>query len=165
MKKKVWAVIIAAGIFYMPTHAQLKIFSIGPYVEAAAPTGDFKETNKNGYGAGLNMDVRLSKFGLTGSAGIMHFGGKTILNGEGSGKMPGVTAIPVRVGIKYHFAPLLYFKIEGGTANYTNGDKNAFILSPGIGVRVLGLDVQLKYESWIQDGSRSFAGLKAGYNF
>ena len=41
----------------------------------------------------------------------------------------------------------------------------AFLVAPGVGIRVLGLDVAAKYEAWFRDGTRGFFGLKAGYNF
>jgi hypothetical protein len=147
------------------SYAQLKGFSIGPYAEYAWPTDHLKETNKNGIGAGINADVRLGKLGLTGSAGFIYFGGNTITTTNGPETMPSVNAIPIRAGLKYRIIPLLYIKLEGGIAKFTNGDSSAYILSPGIGLRILGLDVLAKYESWILDGTHSFWGLKVGYNF
>ena len=149
----------------LQSNAQLKGFSIGPYAEAAWPMGKLKETNENGIGAGLNADIRIGKLGLTAAAGFIHFGGKTITTNEGTTGAPAINAIPVRAGIKYRFVPALYFKLEGGVANYTNGNGSAFILSPGIGLRLLGLDVQAKYEAWMNDGTSAFWGVKVGYNF
>jgi hypothetical protein len=158
-------VLVAVGITCTQASAQLKGFSIGPYIEAAKPLGHLDETNKNGGGLGLNADIRLGKIGITGSAGFMHFPGKTIETNEGAKQTPAINVIPIRAGLKYRLAPVLYAKLEGGMANYTNNDGSAFILSPGIGLRILGLDVQAKYETWINNGTRSFWGLKAGYNF
>jgi len=145
--------------------SQLKGFSLGPYVEMAWPTGDFNISNRNGIGAGLSADVRLGRIGLTGSAGILRFGGKTVTSNEGPVDMPSITAVPIRIGLKYRPVPLLYVKLEGGTANYTNSNGNAFILSPGVGLRLLGLDVQFKYETWMANETRSMWGVRAGYNF
>jgi hypothetical protein len=158
-------VLLTVAITCSRASAQLKGFSIGPYIEVAKPTGHLDETNKNGAGVGLNADIRLGKFGLTGSAGFMHFPGKTIETSDGAKESRAINVIPVRAGIKYRLVPVLYAKLEGGVANYTNNDGSAFIVSPGIGLRILGLDVQAKYETWIKSGSRSFWGLKAGYNF
>jgi len=149
----------------LQANAQLKGFSIGPYAEEAWPMGNLEETNKNGIGAGLNADIRVGKIGLTASAGFIHFGGRTITTSEGRTSMPAINAIPLRAGIKYRFVPVLYAKLEGGVANYTNGDGSAVILSPGIGLRFLGLDVQAKYEAWMNNGRNNFWGLKVGYNF
>lgn len=154
--------------------AQLKRFSIGPYVETGAPTGDFHDTHEVGWGAGLNADIKLiAGLGVTGSVGYMHFNGKTYMqtdpvNGTNSYSYPNVSAIPIRVGVKYHFFPLLYAKVEGGVANFTNSkyrDGAAGIFAPGIGIRILMIDAEVKYELWSRDGSSGFWGLKAGINF
>jgi hypothetical protein len=146
-----------------PVKAQLKGFSLGPYAEMAWPTGKFQETNKNGLGAGLSADIKLpGKLGLTGSAGYLRFAGKN----DGDGKYPTVAAFPIRAGLKYRVAPLLYLKMEAGNAQFTgsNNSGSAFILSPGIGIRVLGIDIQGKYETWFKNGNYSFWGIRAGLN-
>jgi hypothetical protein len=145
--------------------AQLKGFSLGPFAEAGWPTGDFKETNKNGYGGGFGADIRLGKIGITGSVGYMHFGGKTIDKVDGLVSMPSIDAVPIRAGLKYRLAPALYAKLETGVARFTNGNESAMILSPGIGLRFLGLELQAKYEIWQRTEAISFWGLKAGFNF
>ena len=150
---------------FSPGQAQLKGFSVGPFLEAGWPTGNFKETNKNGYGAGLGADIRLGKIGLTGSVGFMHFGGKFIDKGNGLVPMPAINAIPFRAGLKYRLVPALYAKIETGVAKFIKGNESAVIFSPAIGIRILGLEVQAKYEIWKKQEAISFWGLKAGFNF
>jgi len=145
--------------------AQLKGFGFGPFVEAAWPTGNFKQLNKNGIGGGLGADIRLGKAGLTGSIGYMHFGGKTIYKENKSVEMASISAIPIRAGIKYRLVPALYAKLEGGMAKFTGTNESAFIFSPGIGIRILGLELQAKYEIWTKQETYSFLGLKAGFNF
>ncbi len=163
MKFVIVAVILTLA--WLPGQSQLKGFSLGPFAEAAWPTGSFSETNKNGYGVGLGADIRLGKIGLTGSVGYMHFGGKTINTGDGFVDMPTIKAVPVRVGLKYRIVPALYAKVESGVAKFTGGSESAVIFSPGIGVRLLGLDIQGKYEIWKNQQTYSFWGLKAGINF
>ncbi len=157
--------IMALLIASMTCQAQLKGFSLGPFVEAGWPTGSFAESNKNGIGAGLGADIRLGKIGLTGSVGYMHFGGKTLNKGNGDIDMPAIKAVPVRAGLKYRVVPALYIKLESGVAKFTGSNESAVIISPGIGLRLLGLDLQAKYEVWQKDQAYSFWGLKAGFNF
>jgi hypothetical protein len=153
----------------VPASAQLKGFSIGPYVEAGWPLSDLKNTHKQGFGGGISADIKLpGKIGLTGSAGYMQFNGKTLVTPEGAeNNIPDLKAFPVRAGLKYRPAPLIYFKVEGGAANFTGSGASgsAFILSPGIGLRILGIDLQAKYEAWLKDGmNNAFWGLRAGLN-
>lgn len=150
-------------VFFLPAgkaSAQLKKFSIGPYIEAAWPKGDFLSTNINGIGVGLAGDIKLGpKLNIMGSAGYLRFGRRT---GESTSEV--ITAIPVRVGLKYKL-PLVYLKMESGTARMRQQETSALILSPGVGIRILGLDVQGSYESWLADEGRSFASLKIAYHF
>ena len=67
MKQLLILVCLFAGI---KSSAQLKGFSAGPFVEAGWPTGNFQQSNKNGYGAGFGADIRLGKIGLTDLLGI-----------------------------------------------------------------------------------------------
>lgn len=160
--------LLVAIVFSFSAAAQLKGFGIGPYIETGWPAGDFKETHKQGFGAGLSADIRLpGKIGITGSAGYMQFNGKTVHAPEGNYDASTLKAFPIRAGLKFHPAPFVYLKMEGGAANYTGGASgSAFILSPGIGIRLLGLDVQAKYEAWLKDGmNNAFWGLRAGFNF
>ena len=145
--------------------AQLKGFSVGPFIERAWPLGNFQEENKNGLGAGIGADVRLGKIGITGSVGYMQFGGKTIVKDGGTVSMPALKAVPVRAGIKYRLAPALYAKLESGVAKFSGTNESAIIFSPGIGVRILGLELQAKYEVWKAREAYPFWGLKAGFNF
>src|SRR6476661_9916108 len=134
------------------SNAQLKGFSVGPYAEIIWPMGSIKETNTNGIGGGINADIRVGKIGITGSAGFIHFGARSMTNNEGT-KSSAIDAFPIRAGIKYRLVPTIYVKLEGGVARYINSSNSSAILSPGIGIRILGLDLEGKYETWINRGS------------
>lgn len=144
---------------------QAKGFSFGPFVEAGWPTGNLKQNYKTGIGLGFGADVRLGKVGLTGSIGYMYFGGTSIDNGDEIVDPSSFKTIPMRAGIKYRLVPGLYAKLESGVAKFTGTNESALIFSPGIGVRILGFDLQAKYELWKWQDSFSFLGLKAGFNF
>lgn len=178
MMKKTFSIITGMLLILCMTsnlsHAQLnplKRFSIGPFAEVGVPIGDLSDTHSTGFGAGLGADIKLiGGLAVTGSVSYMRFGGKEVdVAGVGSVKYDALQAIPVRVGLKYKFPiPLLYVKVESGAANYMGdyADGSAVIFSPGVGIRVLGFDVQAKYEGWYKSGDNlSFWGLKAGWNF
>jgi hypothetical protein len=153
-------------LFSLAGQAQLKGFSLGPYAEMGWPAGNFQTTHKTGIGAGLGADIRLGKLGITGSVGYMHFPGQTLASTEGgSSKEPALAAVPIRVGLKFRPIPLIFFKVEGGVANYTKDRGTALIFAPAVGVRLLGLEVQAKYETWRKNENLSFWGMKVGYNF
>src|SRR5687767_11814139 len=166
VKTKMTKILLMAFLLMvMAGKAQVKGFGFGPYVEAGWPSGKLKQSNKNGLGAGFGVDIRLGKAGLTGSIGYMHFAGKTIHTENESPDMPSLNAIPMRVGLKYRLAPAIYARVESGVAKFTGNNESAIIFSPGIGVRILGLDLQAKYEIWKLQQTFSFLGLKAGFNF
>ena len=157
--------IISAIFFTVAAQAQVKGFSVGGFAEGGKPTGEFANTHSKGYGVGATADIKLpGRFGLTGSVGYMKFDGKTIEKEGSTQKTPDITAMPIRAGLKYRF-PLVYLKLEGGVAKFTNGDDKAIIVSPGIGIRILGIDVQVKHETWVNDKAKGFWGLRTGYNF
>jgi hypothetical protein len=163
--KSLLIILIIFNLGFKQAQAQLKGFSIGGYLEGGSPTAGFEDSYGNGIGAGLEADIKLpAKLGLTGSLGFMHFAGKRINSNTGTKKVQAINAMPIRVGLKYRF-PLLYAKLEGGLARLGNDPKQAYILSPGLGIRVLGLDVQGKFEAWVKDDTWSFWGLKVGYHF
>src|SRR5207253_357367 len=72
MKKSFAIVFTVLSLFaFRPAaKAQLKGFSIGPYVEAALPVGDFGDFYKSGIGGGLGVDIKLplTSLGITASA-------------------------------------------------------------------------------------------------
>jgi len=145
--------------------AQLKGFSFGPYVEAAWPKGAFEQQQGNGFGLGVTADINLpGHFSATGSAGFLHFR-KSIdsIHAPHTAKSS-MTALPLRAGLKYKL-PVVYLKIEGGAAKSLKGEASSLIISPGLGARILGLDIQGNYETWIKEGSKSFWGLRIAYHF
>jgi hypothetical protein len=162
---KTTLLIISLTVFSQLTNAQLKGFSIGPYAERAWPGGNFEKLYNNGIGVGVGADVKLpGNLGLTGSLGVLRFTGKEFSKDGVNEEIPALTATPIRVGIKYKL-PLVYLKLEAGSAGMNDEKGGGMVFSPGAGIRILGLDVMVSYESWIRSNSYSFWGLRASYHF
>ena len=155
--------LIALVIICLSSHegfSQLKGFGIGPYVETAWPQGAFSQRAGKAIGGGVSADVKLlSKFSATGSIGLLRFAKMS----RPEVAYPPLTATPMRFGVKYRL-PLIYLKMESGVAKLKD-KKDPVILSPGVGIRLLGLDVQASYESWLQSKPTSFARLRVAYQF
>jgi hypothetical protein len=159
------ALFIMAVVVSTTASAQLKGFSIGPYIEAAWPAGNFKKMNGTGSGIGLTADINLpGKWSVTGSAGYLHFR-RPDDNRHSETTNETIKALPLRAGLKYKLLPLIYLKAEAGSARLLNDEGASFILSPGVGVRLLGLDIQGNYETWVRDKSTNFWSLRLAYHF
>lgn len=142
--------------------AQIKGFSIGPYIEGAWPTGNFKKMNGSASGIGITADINLpGRWSATGSAGYLHF---RKLDDHPEYNSKAINALPLRAGLKYKL-PIVYFKTEAGSAKFLNGENASFLISPGLGVRLLGLDIQGNYETWIREKSTNFWSLRLAYHF
>lgn len=141
--------------------AQIKPFSIGPYLERSWLEGNRSVSHKDGLGIGLSADIRLSeRIGLTGSAGYLQFSGRS----TDDGKQAAIKAFPVRAGLKFRPIPLIYFKMETGPANLQNNTGDGWLFSPGVGFRLLGIDVQGKYEIWSGGSGVKFWGIRAAFH-
>src|SRR4051812_48850191 len=102
--------------FAQPVSAQLKGFSVGPYIEVAKPRGNFSETNGRALGAGISADIKLKgRLSAMGSFGFLHF----TRNSDREFSTHSMNALPIRVGVKYKL-PLVYVKFETGTARLKN---------------------------------------------
>ncbi|MFL5738650.1 MAG: hypothetical protein ACJ75B_00425 [Flavisolibacter sp.] len=160
MKKISVLLLLALVGFAGPAFSQLKGFSIGPYLERDWVKGSMAQTNGNGLGVGVAGDIKIgSHLSLMGSYGYLHFG-----KNFGEQFSQNINARPLRLGLKFKL-PLIYLKMESGTVSFQNGSGSALILSPGLGIRVLGLDLQACYESWLHQSPQSFTSLKVAYHF
>ena len=143
-------------------NAQIKPFAFGVYGEALMRTEALKDRTNNGFGGGLDFQFRLPvKISVTGSAGLLHFAEKDLTS---TTKVPEENMAIVRAGAKYRIN-LLYIKMESGAAIPLENGKTLAILSPGLGVKFSAIDIQAKYEVWLDEVNREFYGIKLGIFF
>lgn len=160
---------------WLHAFAQWKTIDIGPYGEIAIPVGLFARDFKVGFGGGITTDIRLiKKWAATASVGYMELKGQVTSGFSGRYIVPNLGTIPLRGGVKYRVTSQFYAKLEAGWAAYTSKSSGPFIsyydggtplLSPGIGLRIKGFDVQAKYEVWTRDFANQLTGIKMGWNF
>lgn len=164
-----------AGTFLMLTniYAQSKPgeSKLGVGLDAAVPVGAFKNVADYGIGISLLYQHNVAEFlNITGSVGYVRFHGPAVFNNikykEGY--------VPIKGGARYFIVPVIYAAAEIGVAIPTAngyGTGTAFIYTPRIGtefkVSETGtVDIGLSYENWSRSaGTRSFVGIRAGYNF
>ena len=144
-------------------------FGIG--LDFAYPMGSFKDQTNYGVGGSLLYQHPVAKnLSITGNVGYLRLNGKkTILNlnyKEGF--------IPVKAGARYFLAENIYGGAELGVSISTasgNGSGTSFIYVPAVGIEFPvadkgSVDLGVRYESWARSsGTRSFIGIRAGYNF
>lgn len=135
----------------------------GPYAELALPTGSMASRQASGLGTGLQLELRLPVgLALDGSAGYLRFPAA----GVDSAAASVLSAVPFRVGARFKFLPLLYVKLETGRVVYLHGAPGgAALWAPGLGLQLLGLDLEAKYEIWDAPQHQGFLGLKLAYLF
>jgi hypothetical protein len=173
MKKIILLTALAGFFCFSRAHAQRNgdgaRFGIGG--DLILPVGSFGESTKIGTGGSLLLQLPLAT-DLRLTVGVAY------LTIEGKEKFVGIKNreryVPIKTGLKYFFTENIYGAGELGVALSTangSGSGTAFAYSPGIGVEfpVAGahsVDVGLRFEGWSRsNGTRSFLGLRAGFNF
>jgi hypothetical protein len=169
--KKLFLLTAIAGIFaFTNVSAQKDAAMSGPKLgigaEFAFPTGDFGKVSKFGVGGSLLYQHPVApNLNLTANAGYISFKAKDIIGGGTAG------FIPVKVGARYFVAENFYVNGELGAAFSTEtGGSTAFAYSPGLGIEFpvadkSSIDVGARYEGWSKNGTSSFIGLRAAFNF
>jgi hypothetical protein len=171
MKKVLLTLAVLGGVAF-GTFAQSKSNDVGKFsigVEAGIPVGDVS----NGYnfviGGSLKYEQPIATdLAFTLSAGYSSFMGKTVDLGGASVKFPNAGFIPVKAGIKYHFAEAFYGEAQLGASFSTeSGGKAGFAYSPGIGYNLGGgIDLGVRYEGWsYSGGTTSQVAARLAYSF
>lgn len=173
---------IAVVVFFMSNYADAQTKSreskLGLGVDIAIPTGNYK--NQADYGLGFSLLYQkpvADNLSITGNVGYLRYHGLDYITSDGS-VLHGIKYkegyVPIKTGARYFIARYFFAAAELGvtipTAN-GYGSGTAFAYAPGIGAsfpvsKTGTLDLGIRYESWSRtDGTRSFAGIRAGYNF
>jgi hypothetical protein len=176
--KKLFLLAAIAGIFaFSNASAQTKDpamsgSKLGIGVDFAFPTGNFGDFTDFGYGGSLQYQVPIiEKLNFTASAGYLNFKGKDVTVAGVTFDGGNVAAIPVKAGVRYFLAENFYVGGELGAAFGTSdGAGTAFVYDPHIGVEFPvsdggSIDLGARYESWSNDGTSRFIGLRLAYNF
>lgn len=144
-------------------------FGLG--ADFAFPMGSFRDQTNFGVGGSILYQHPVSRnLSITGNVGYLQLNGKkTILNlkyREGF--------VPIKAGARYFLSENIYGGAELGVSISTasgNGSGTSFIYVPALGVSFPvsnegAVDLGIRYESWTRSNStRSFIGIRAGYNF
>ena len=136
-------------------------FSLGG--ELGAVTGNLNQRFSIAVGATAQADINVDKdLALTLNAGIVELVGKKKNDIE---KFRSVATIPLLVGIKYYFTPVVYGSGQLGTTVFTNKDGgSSFTYVPGIGFKLdRNIDLLVKYTG-LSDAGGIF-GVRAAYLF
>lgn len=137
----------------------------GPYAELGLPAGRMSSAQAGGLGAGLQAELRLpAGLALDGSAGYLRFAANA--QDTASGGPSALSAAVFRAGARLKLLTPLYLKLETGRVLYLHGASGgAMLWAPGLGLQLLGLDLEAKYELWETPYRSGFLGLKLAYLF
>lgn len=171
--KKLLLTAIAGFLMFNTVIAQSKPgdSKIGLGLDVAFPVGSYSHIADDAIGISLLYQHAVGRnLVITGNVGYLRFHGPEIFSHikykEGY--------VPIKAGIRYFVLKQLFFTGELGVAIPTAngyGSGTAFIYTPGLGTefkvtKTGSLDLSLRYENWARsNNTRSFVGLRAGYNF
>ena len=155
------ALIIATSITVNAQTGKNLTFSLGG--ELGAATGNLNQAYSLAAGASAQADIAIDKdAAVTINAGIIELIGKKINN---SIKNRSIALIPLLVGVKYYFTPVVYGSAQLGTTVFTNaGGGSRFTYVPGLGFKLdRNIDLLVKYTG-LSDAGGIF-GARVAYVF
>ena len=162
MKKIIFSLCVAAVSVSASAQINKNLkFSLGG--ELGALTGNLNQVYSIAAGASAQADIAIDKdAAITLNAGIVEFIGKKI---NSSVKNRSIATIPLLVGVKYYFTPVVYGSGQLGTTVFTNsGGGSRFTYIPGIGFKLdKNIDILVKYTG-LSDAGGIF-GARVAYVF
>lgn len=147
--KRLWFVAVLSFIV-ISGFSQLgrkQFFTVSLGIEGSKTTGSFSNTHSIGLGASAQAELALNKaVRFTAYAGYLNFFGKTVQQPEGEFKYASISQIPLLAGLRWYPATkVLYFSGQLGTSIFNRGYGSAFTYAPGVGIRLIGTDIMLRY--------------------
>jgi len=139
-------------------------FSIG--IDGALPTGSASNFYSAGIGGSIKYEVPTAQNTFfTISGGYESFLYKSIYKVPGYRSSDGF--VPIKAGIKYYTDGGLFLEAQAGISIYTGtGSFTSFAYSPGVGYSFNGgLEVGVRYEAWVKDGTFGQAALRLAFRF
>jgi len=173
MKKIILIAILAGFSCFSKVYAQNsgRGSKLGIGADFIFPVGSFADKADFGTGVSLLFQNRIAE-SLRFTVGLGY------LRINGPAQFVGVKYkegyVPIKAGLRYFLTENIYAGGELGAAISSangSGSGTAFAYAPGIGAEfpILNdnsLDFNVRYEGWSRsDGTRSFIGLRAGFNF
>lgn len=171
--KRILLIAVAGLLMFNKVNAQSKPedSKIGLGLDAAFPVGSYKNVADYALGVSLLYQNEVARhLRITGNVGYLRFHGPAVFSNikykEGY--------VPIKAGVRYFVLKQLFLTGELGVAIPTAngyGSGTAFVYTPGLGTEIPvtktgSLDIGLRYENWARSNStRSFLGIRAGYNF
>jgi hypothetical protein len=171
--KKILLLVFAGFFILNNANAQTNAneSKIGIGLDAAFPFGNFRNTADYAIGVSLLYQKPVSEnLSITGNVGYLRFHGPAVFSNikykQGF--------VPIKAGARYFIAKNIYGSGELGVAFSTaggSGSGTSFAYVPSLGTefpagKTGSVDISVRYESWSRsNGTLSFAGIRAGYNF
>ena len=164
-------------VFNLGLSAQQVKFGLAP--ELNLPTGNASNISGVGFGGALTAEVSIAtKYALTASGGYNLFIGKKYFGSRSQN----ISALPVKLGLKYYSIPDFYLEAQVGAAFHQGtASKTSLVWSPGFGTyfrtdnNKQKIAFGIRYEAWtntsygkvntLKTTSFGFIGLKLGYQF
>lgn len=137
-------------------------------LDAGIPIGASGNIYSSAIGGSLKFESPTSeKAFFTLSVGYASLSAKEALIGGGMLKPPAAVFAPVKLGLKYQLAGVLYTEGQIGAAFETRGRRSTrFIYAPGLVCSLDRIDVGVRYEGWAGgNGNISQVALRAGLRF
>ncbi|MHA4894764.1 hypothetical protein ACXZ1K_08435 [Pedobacter sp. PWIIR3] len=155
----------------LAVHAQKSGPVVGIGFDFAFPQSNFGNHASYGAGPSIVFQNGISKnLNYTISLAYLKFNG----DGEFVNVKYREGFVPIKVGLRYFFGEYLYGGGDAGVSLSSangSGSGTSFAYAPTIGAafpvsKSGSLDFGIRYEGWSRStGTRSFIGLRAGYNF